>query len=136
MEGNNISINGAGSVPGGEYDKVRINGSARCNSDLKIGSLKVNGSFSTKGRTEASEFIEINGTTGFHGSVRCRKIVINGASSVEGNLEADHVRCNGSVKCSQQISGDLVECYGIMNAEEIVGEKVLFNYESKKMAPV
>lgn len=124
----NISISGAGTSSGGEYNQVKVNGSAhidgdlqckdfRCNGsahiegNMKTGTAKVNGSAHIEGDVEAQE-MTINGSTDIDGNLFCQELKVQGSSSVKGNLKGKEIIVRGEASVQGNVSGDEVDIKG------------------------
>ncbi len=122
----NVNINGSGSVGGGTYDSVTINGSGRVNGDLTCQRMTINGSGSVHGNVRAADHFTINGSgrvTGsiaesgkvslhgsakVEGSVRCRSFFSAGSSHVNGDCEGEDVTMEGAITVGGLVNGERV----------------------------
>ena len=122
---NNVSVAGAGTVGGGEYDKVSGSGSVKINGDIKCnsfscagsakavgniecaGKLKASGAFKAEGSVKADE-ISCAGAAKFEKSVEARILKISGATSIYGDCSAESASLHGAIKIE-----------GLLNAESV-----------------
>ena len=122
---NNVSVSGAGTVGGGEYDRVSCSGSVKINGDIKcnsfscagsakalgniecLGKLKASGAFKSEGSVKADE-LSCAGAAKFEKSIEARILKISGAMSVYGDCSAESASLHGTVKIE-----------GLLNAESI-----------------
>ncbi len=136
-----INISGSGSVGTGEYEKIRVSGSARGEGLIRCEELHVSGSF----RHEA---VECSGKTHISGSAKINKLAakeihVSGSLKCEESLVSEEetkvsgvLQCGKDVKCGElkvygaaKIGGGVeaekvelsgaVQCKGLVNAEEI-----------------
>lgn len=98
----NISISGSGTSSGGEYNQVKVNGSAHINGDLICEEFKCNGSAHIEGNMTA-ETAKINGSTHIEGDIEVKEMTINGSADIDGNLSCKELKVQGS----SSVKGDL-----------------------------
>ncbi|MCM3717540.1 polymer-forming cytoskeletal protein [Fictibacillus phosphorivorans] len=98
----NISISGSGTAAGGEYDQVKVNGSAHINSDIECEIFKCNGSAHIEGNIKTAT-AKVNGSSHVEGNMEAREMIINGSTDIDGNLTSSEVKIQGS----STIKGDL-----------------------------
>ena len=138
---NDLRINGNGSISGGKYNDVIINGMGkvdgdvdcikfRCNGESKVsgsiksGSVKINGSASIKGNLKSDE-IKISGYSGIGGAVDSKNIHIAGQADIGGSLSSDDISIRGAVKakgdCNAEnfVSQGRFTIDGLLNAGQI-----------------
>ena len=137
-----LNISGSGQITPGEYDTIRVSGSAQLMDGVRCKSLHVSGS-ANGGSVLCENDIRISGSCGFSGTVSAGSLGVSGGSSFGGDIEVkEHVSisggmsCGGDVKCKQlQVSGNAkvegdveaeyakirgsLNCDGLLNAEEV-----------------
>lgn len=137
-----INISGSGHVVPGEYDKIRVSGSAQLGDAVRCKGLQVAGSASGY-NLDCEENVHVSGHCSFSGKVTAENVGISGGLSVDGDIEVKEnltisggMRCNGDVSCKQfQVSGSsrvagdveaefakirgVLDCEGLLNAEEV-----------------
>ena len=124
---NDVRMNGGGSVGGGSYDNVTINGTGVLNGDLTAANVRINGSASARGDVSA-EAIVVNGTAEFKGSVSARVLDASGSASVGGDLDAGKVHVKGSLsvaggmKATDVILHGMLEVAGDCQTETLIGD--------------
>jgi len=117
-------IDGVGTIQGGEYDKLDINGVCTVEGDLKADTIKIDGVCSCNGNVEAERF-ECDGVLTINGNLRAGTIDIDGVVTVNGNkIEADRIDCDGVLSVDGEISADVIDADGKLNAKEIVGDRI------------
>jgi cytoskeletal protein CcmA (bactofilin family) len=89
-------IAGDGSLPGGEYGDVIVNGSGTINGPIDSTSFKVNGSGSARGDVK-SEAVVVNGSASFAGSVQAAALDVNGQAGIHGGVGVGRLRVRGSL---------------------------------------
>ena len=119
-----MKISGAGAIGAGEYDDVRISGSAKSEGLILCKSFHLSGSFSG-GEVECSEDFHVSGAGKFAGNIRAKEIHVSGAIKTEGNMKGKEIKLSGAIKTGGdveaeeiKISGE-VSCGGLINAERL-----------------
>ena len=119
-----MKISGAGAIGAGEYDNVRISGSAKGEGLIRCKSFHASGSFSG-GEIECSEDFHVSGAGKFAGNIRAKEIHVSGAIKTEGNMKGKEIKLSGAIKTGGdveaeeiKISGE-VNCGGLINAERL-----------------
>ncbi len=138
----NYTFSGAGTIPGGEYEKVRVSGSAKLAGDVRCGSFSASGALGGSGSIVCSGAMHTSGSASIDGSVsaaelkasgafKCRglsgkELRISGSVRVDGDMEADFLLVAGAVNCSGLISADDVEIQinGNCHAQSIGGGNI------------
>lgn len=138
---NNININGSGSVAGGTYDTVTINGSGRVNGDLVCHSMTINGSGAVHGNLKAAGSFTINGSGRVDGSItESGSVAINGSGKVGGSVHCHTFRSSGSASVDGDCEGEDVEINGGGHIGGLLnGEKVrihLYNNNHPKIGSI
>ncbi|MEH7012560.1 cytoplasmic protein [Neobacillus niacini] len=140
-KGQNLTINGSGNYPGGQYDKISIRGDGTINTDvecsafhifgtsealenLKTGSVKVFGEAEVKGNMESDEML-IMGTMAVGGRAALKKMKILGTLDVGENLTGDEANIKGTIAVGGDVeyetfeSSGGFEIKGLLNADKI-----------------
>ena len=137
-----LNISGSGHITPGEYDTIRVSGSAQLGDAVRCKSLYVSGSANGSNVVCEKDF-HISGSCAFSGKVSAGNVAISGGTSFGGDVEATEkiavsggMRCGGDVRCKQlqisgngRVSGDVeaelakirgaLDCEGLLNAEEV-----------------
>ena len=138
----NYTFSGAGSIPGGEYEKVRVSGAAKLAGEVRCSSFSSSGALSGSGSIVCSGAVHTSGAAGIDGSVsaaelktsgafkckglRGKALQVSGSVRVDGDMEADSLRIAGAVNCSGLISADELEIQinGSSHAQSIGGSNI------------
>lgn len=119
-----MKISGAGAIGAGEYDDVRISGSAKSEGLILCKSFHLSGSFSG-GEIECSEDFHVSGAGKFAGNIRAKEIHVSGAIKTEGSVKGKEIKLSGAIKTGGdveaeeiKISGE-VNCGGLINSERL-----------------
>ena len=117
-------ISGVGTISGGEYDKLNIDGVCTIDGDLKADAFSINGVCTCNGNVEAESF-KCDGVLTINGNLRVGTADIDGVVTVTGNkIEADRIDCDGLLSVDGEISADVIDADGKLNAREIVGDRI------------
>lgn len=115
---------GVGTIQGGVYKKLEIDGVCSIEGDIKADSLSFEGVCTCYGNVEAESF-ECDGVLTINGNLRAGTADIDGVVTVNGDkVEADRIDCDGLLSVNGEISADVIEADGKLNAKEIVGDRI------------
>ncbi|TDB37925.1 MAG: hypothetical protein D9V44_07705 [Actinobacteria bacterium] len=123
---NNMKIAGEGSVGGGTYGDVTINGAGRVTGDITSDDFRINGAGSADGNV-ASLLIDINGTGSFNGKVETKEMNIKGDATVKQGLGVSDLKVKGRLSAGG-IAANIVDVRGEvrvkanLEAETLTGE--------------
>ncbi len=123
---NNMKIAGEGSVGGGTYGDVTINGAGRVTGDITSDDFRINGAGSADGNV-ASLMIDINGSGSFNGKVETKEMNVKGDASVKQGLGVSDLKVKGRLSAGG-IAANTVDVRGEvrvkanLEAETLTGE--------------
>lgn len=127
---NGFTINGVGTIDGGKFDSLKIDGIGKCTEDIEAENIEIDGMFECNGNIKAGLF-DCDGMTKLKGNLEAKKLDVDGMLSVKsGKIEAEEIYCDGLITADGEVSADLIEADGYICAQEIVGDKV--SIKSKK----
>lgn len=119
-----FNLEGIGTLNGGEFRTITVEGVGNCTNDLKAKSIEIEGVFSCSGKVE-TDYLSSEGTTNMKSDLRAKKIIVEGLLSVEnGKVEANEIICDGLIKTHGEISADVIMADGCIEAKEIVGDHI------------
>ncbi len=139
--GKNLIINGSGSYPGGQYDKISIRGegtivndvecsafhvygTSEANENVTTGSIKIMGEAEFKGNVEAKETLVL-GTMRVGQYAKLKKMKILGLLEVDESLSGDEATIKGSIAVNGDVeyetfdSSGGFEIKGLLSAEKV-----------------
>lgn len=121
----NMKIEGIGSIGGGEFDTISIEGVANCSNNIKAENIKIEGVFNCSGEVEA-RYLDCEGVANFKSNIRAKKITVEGLLSESSGtkIEAEEIICEGMIKTGGEISSDILKADGCVEAKEIVGDQI------------
>ena len=129
-----IRIEGVGKINGGDYGVIRIDGAGECAGDVIAQTIKIDGKYKCQGVTKA-ELIDCDGMATFNGNVQVKTLRVDGLCKINsGSVEAEEVDCDGSMTVSGQISADTLLADGLIDAKEIVGDRVVIKSRISMLA--
>ena len=108
-----VKINGDGSLSGGTYGAVTINGAGTVNGDIDCTDYRVNGAGTHNGRLLAQS-ITVNGTGTFNGEVQANELNVNGDMSVRDGIGVGKVSIKGNASFGGSIASHEVIVRGFM----------------------
>lgn len=117
-------IEGIGSIIGGEYDTVKIEGVGKIKGDVKCEELLVEGLYKGRGRVQATRF-SCEGMGRIHKDMKARTVNIQGMVKLKGaKLEAETILCEGMLTCTEEVSADEIVIEGICSIAKMYGDKI------------
>lgn len=137
-----MKISGGGQIIAGEYENVRISGSAKLNGLVRCESFHVSGS-SHGEEIDCKKDFKVSGSSSFDKNVKAGSMAISGSFSCDKDIAVTEklscsggLKVGGALKCSSlsisgsaKVGGDIesevvnisgkLNCGGLLNAEEI-----------------
>ena len=119
-----MKISGAGVIGAGEYDDVRISGSAKGEGLIRCENFHLSGSFSG-GEVECEEDFHVSGAAKFIGNIEAKEIRISGAVKTEGGIKGGEIKVSGTIKVPGDVEAEEIKitgeinCGGLINAEKL-----------------
>lgn len=126
-----FSIQGLGSISGGEFSRLKVEGMGTNHGDILAEFLSIEGVFKSTGNVN-TQVIECEGVADFSGNLRCKKLVMEGVLNLKGDskLEADDIVGEGCINSKADINADRIKLHGCVNAKGIYGDQI--EIESKE----
>lgn len=135
-------IEGIGSIHGGEYDTIYIEGIGKLKGDVVARRIVVDGLFKSKGRIDVDE-MKVEGVARAFRDIRAKTVDISGMLKVRrASLNADKVICEGIIVANQEVSADEIYVDGICSVSRMYGDNVVLKNNrdringSRKALPV
>lgn len=136
-----VKINGDGSLSGGTYGAVTINGAGTVTGDIDCTDYRVNGAGTHNGRLVAQS-ITINGTATFNGELQAIDMTINGDTSVRdgagigaltikgnanfgGSIASHNVVVRGFLKTGGDCDAETFDCEGAFTVTGLLNAGVV-----------
>lgn len=123
---NDMKIAGEGSVGGGTYGNVVINGAGRVTGDVSCQEFRINGAGAAEGNVLA-RLIDVNGSGTFSGKVETKELAVKGDASVKLGLGVGDLKVKGRLSAgavaanTADVRGE-IRVHADMEAESLTGE--------------
>lgn len=115
-------LEGIGSISGGEYNKVSIEGIGKVKGNIICQELTVQGIYKGNGSVQTEKF-SCEGMARIFKNVKAQEIRIEGMLKVRGaKLEASKISCEGILTSTGEISADEIGVEGICSVAKMYGE--------------
>jgi len=108
-----VKINGDGSLSGGTYGAVTVNGAGTINGDIDCVRYTINGAGTSNGRVVAQE-ITVNGQGTFNGEVQATSMTVNGDASVRDGVGISRFTVKGNATVGGSIAAHEVVIKGFL----------------------
>jgi cytoskeletal protein CcmA (bactofilin family) len=122
-----VKINGDGSLSGGTYGAVTVNGAGTINGDLECTKYTINGAGTCNGRIVAQD-ITVNGQGTFNGEVQATSMTVNGDASIRDGAGIGKLSIKGNATIGGSIAAHDITLRGFLRgagdcqAEQFSGE--------------
>jgi cytoskeletal protein CcmA (bactofilin family) len=117
-------IEGIGSIRGGEYDRVEIEGVGTIKGDIKASYMYIDGVCRCQGMIESDDFI-CEGVANLTKPIRAKNIRIDGVvNQGKAKIEADDILCDGVLISNGEISADRILVDGNISTPEMYGDHI------------
>lgn len=123
---NELLITGKGTIAGGEYSDIIVNGIADTSGNIKCNDLKASGTFSTKSNIDAQSEIKTMGFAKIIGDIKAKALHTMGKFSSEGSIVADNITVSGLFSSKKKIKATKVEVTGTLTSHSDI-EAETFN---------
>jgi len=108
----NLKLSGSARVSGGNYDEVRVSGSAHIDGDVTCNSMKLSGSAHLNGAIKAGE-CKISGSAHINGALDTRRVNISGSCDTGADLTAEEeIAISGGVKIGGGMKAKAIKLSG------------------------
>ena len=121
-----FKVSGSGTVPAGEYGKIKVSGSGKLNGLIVCEALSCSGSVGGEAEIRCSGEMSVAGSGRIEGDIRAEKLSVSGSLSAgkcqvkEEARVAGSARFGGDFKCRQGKIAGSIHVQGGMEAEELV----------------
>lgn len=106
-----IRISGKGTVAGGEYGTIHIDGIATCNGAINVEKIKADGKLRCTDNVHAKE-VFVDGWATCEKDIQAEKIKIDGRLQCSGTVTAKELLCDGLTSCEKDVKADRVQIDG------------------------
>ncbi len=123
----NASLDGIGTLNGGEYNKVELDGISKLKHPLIAKSVSIDGIFKSKAKIQA-DILSFDGISRVFRDIKAKKININGIVKIRrANLYADEITCTGILVCNREVNADYINIDGTCSVSNMYGDMILIN---------
>lgn len=137
----NLIINGVGSVNGGAFHKVEINGKGTVNNDIECEKFNCNGTGTIHGNVKTekgkisgaakihgsvkAETLSVNGSASISEAVLCQKLEVAGNSSIGGSAKSDEMTINGKATIAGDCEAEVFRAEGAFKIEGLLNAETI-----------
>lgn len=127
-----LNLSGSGSVGGGDYNSVKINGSAKVLGNISCENLDINGSGKLNGTVKSTSIgvsghstfmqntesasINISGHSKFNDGLSSGKFTVSGTTKVAKDLKVQNLNVSGTLTVDGGISGENIRVSGTISS--------------------
>lgn len=123
------SIDGIGSMYGGEYEDITVDGIGKLKSSAKARNVKIDGIFKGKGRIDTDSFT-CDGIARVFRDIKARNVRIEGIMKLRrAKLEADSITSNGIIICNREVSADKIFIDGACFISRMYGDTITIRHK-------
>lgn len=123
----NECIEGIGTVQGGEYDRISIEGVGKLKGMATANKLTAEGLFKSKGKLVADE-VHIEGMARVFRNMKLKSIHIEGLLKVRrANISAAKIKSEGLLTSTGEVLADEIIIDGLCSVAKMYGDKVTIN---------
>lgn len=121
---NNKVINGAGTITAGEYQSIKIRGSARVCGEVKFEKMSVFGACDTQAKLNG-DLLKISGTMKSDASIDVKYMYVLGTlSSKYSKIYANHLHVSGVLTNRDEVNASEIIVDGAINVNELYGDSI------------
>lgn len=106
-----LVIDGNGSLAGGRFQHVQMNGNGIVHDDVECSRFEANGNSTVYGNVKA-ESVEIHGSADIKGNLEAENILIKGEAKIRDNVFATTIKIEGHTSIDGSLKGDKVTLIG------------------------
>lgn len=130
----NYSIEGIGSMNGGQFMDLRIEGVGSNKGDIIADRIMVEGVFKSTGYIETN-LLDSEGVCDFYGNIRAKRITIEGVINMKDSqkIEAESLYCEGLLNSGGDLYVDSLKAAGCLKVRGIYGDIIDINSHGKTM---
>jgi cytoskeletal protein CcmA (bactofilin family) len=115
-KGNNLTINGSGSYPGGIYDKISIRGDGTIVNDVECSVIHVFGTGEALENVNAGS-IKVFGEAEVKGNLHSEEVLIMGTMEVGGRAAIKNMKILGTLEVGERLTGEEANIKGSISVK-------------------
>lgn len=130
-------VEGIGSMNGGEFSNLGIEGVGTNQGDIKADKIDIEGVFKSTGSIDA-EYMDCEGVADITGQMHIRKIVIEGVVNIktEDKVEAEDIYCKGCLNSKGDIYAEIFRAEGCVDVRDLFGTEITIESKGKVIAGI
>ena len=117
------SISGAGTIGGGEYERVSISGSGKITGDITDDEIKISGSGKIQGLARAVR-VSTSGAAVFEAGIVAEELKISGSTRSHGTTEVKELKCSGVFKTDSTLVSEYIKISGSLTVDGDVSSEI------------
>lgn len=128
-----VNIEGIGSIYGGEYENITIDGISKLKGGAIAKAITIDGIFKAKGKIVTDEF-NCDGVARFFRNIEAKTVKVDGLLKLRrASLYADNIQCDGILVCTGEVSADNINIHGACSVSEMYGDKIKIKNNEKSI---
>lgn len=119
------TIDGIGSLWGGKYGNVNVDGIGKVRGEIECDAFTVDGLLKGKGKLTVKELFSVDGIARMFRSVKAGQVKVDGILKLRrSSLTCENLNCDGITVCTRDINSDYVTVDGLISTRGIYGDSV------------
>lgn len=132
----NESIEGIGSVRGGEYGVISVEGVGKLKGKITAEKIKAEGMIKGKKPLKTGE-LSVEGAGRFFGNIRSERVKVEGLLKLRrASLCAKSINCEGLMVCTREINADNISIDGLCSAKKLCGDIIDIKTNQEKITRI
>lgn len=124
----NLKIDGIGSINGGDYDQIKIDGVGKVIGDLSFNMMKIDGTCKSNANLQG-DYLRVDGILKASGNIKVKEFYIDGMVKTEDSkIYADKIRVDGMLKNKGEVNADFIKIDGCVTLNDLFGDEITINY--------
>jgi hypothetical protein len=120
-----VKIEGVGTIYGGDYEKISIEGIGKLKGDATTNITTVEGMCKLKGMIITDQFI-CDGIVRAFRDIKAKRVEIEGVLKLRrASISADSIRCHGVMVCTDEVSADDIHIDGACSVARMYGDNIV-----------
>jgi len=121
-----LIISGVGTLSGGVFNNVLINGQGKINGNVECNKFTINGVGNVRGSVKTKTG-KISGKGKIEGDFKSDEFKVDGWSNIGGNIDVKEVRVEGLVDINGSVNAEIVENKGVIKIKRDCNSEVFIS---------
>ena len=127
---NNITIEAIGTVHGGEYGKIVIEGVGKITDSIQFEKLEIEGTCKSHGDHDGN-LMSVQGIYKGDGNIKVRRLEVEGVmKTADKKIYADEIIVEGILSNGGEVNADKIRVEGCINFNDLFGDDIVINYSA------